>query len=453
MSERRIKRTPRHKPDPIELKIERALSPGFFIRDRACFSFVNSLEEVAAQIDRLQKTDPARAAGLHESFLAGCQEKAEELDDSSGSFGQFAKDLICRWIKARQSSGAGPDETAAILLGWMDNDPYAFCYQIEKDVAGAFDKACLVAFERLIRARFEATRSEEQHDRGRWGDVLRAIYLAQRNPAAYEALAEQVGLEPRDCLALATIFVARKPDLALAWVDRGIEIDRSTPHGSAAGYDLGRLQRDLLTKLGRGDEAIDAAWAEYRKSPSKFSFDDLMKVVPKADRAVRREKALDAAEGADLHSVIELLVDTKETGRLAELVRVTTDVALENTSHYATEPAAMKLEKPHPELAARLWRAQAMRIVDAGKSKYYEAAAANLEHARKCYVRAGLVAEWDAVVRQIRADHYRKTAFMAAFESVEAGAGHQERPSFLERAKDRWALDAREAANEKCQSG
>ena len=41
----------------------------------------------------------------------------------------------------------------------------------------------------------------------------------------------------------------------------------------------------MLTKLGREDEARDAAWAEYRKSPSKFSFDDLMKVVPKAERA------------------------------------------------------------------------------------------------------------------------------------------------------------------------
>ena len=75
-----------------------------------------------------------------------------------------------------------------------------------------------------------------------------------------------------------------------------------------------------------------------------------------------------------------------------------------------------------------------------GKSKYYEAAAANLERARRCYVRAGLVAEWEDAVRQIRAAHYRKTAFMAAFESVAAGAGHQARPSFLERAKDRWGV-------------
>jgi hypothetical protein len=364
---------PRHKPDPIELQIELALSPGVFIRDRACFSFVSGLEEVVVQTDVLLNTDPARAAGLYETFLAGCREKAEELDDSSGSFGQFAKDLICRWINARQAAGANLDETAARLLGWMDNDPYAFCYQIEREVAKAFDKAGLAAFERLIRARFEATPSEPEYDHRRWSDVLRAVYLAQRNPVAYEALAEQVGLDPRDCLALATIFVSRKPDLALTWVDRGIDLDRRTPHGSAAGYNLARLRRELLTKLGRGDEALDAAWDEYRKRPSKFSYDDLMKVVPKAERAVWREKALDAAKGADLHSVMELFVETRETERLAELVRVTTDVALENISHFATEPAAMKLEKPHPELAARLWRAQAMRIVDAGKSKYYEA--------------------------------------------------------------------------------
>jgi hypothetical protein len=426
--------------DPVEIEIERALSPGAFIRDGACFSFVSSLEGVAAQIDQLQKTDPARAAGLYESFLAGCREKADELDDSSGSFGQFASDLICRWIKASQTSDASPDDTAKTLLGWLDNDPYAFCYQIEKDVAKALNNAGLAAFERLIRARFESIPSEERYDRGRWVDVLRAIYFAQRNPSAYEALAEEIGLEPRDCLALATIFIARKPDLALAWVDRGIELDRKNPHGSAAGYDLTRLRRELLTRLGRGHEAIESAWGEYRKSPSRFSFDDLMKVVPKAERAVWRERALDAAKGADLHSVMELLVETRETERLAELVRDTTDVAFENISHYATEPAAMKLEQPHPELAARLWRAQAMRIVDAGKSKYYDAAATNLERCRKCYLRAGLVAEWEEAVRQIRTDHFRKFAFMAAFESVAGGAGHKAPPSFLDRAKDRWGV-------------
>ena len=109
-------RMPRRKADPIERQMELALDPGAFIPDRACFSFVSGLDEVAAVVGKLTTTDPIRATALYETFLAGCYEKIEELDDSSGSFGQFVGDLICGWIKARQASGADPDETAARLL-------------------------------------------------------------------------------------------------------------------------------------------------------------------------------------------------------------------------------------------------------------------------------------------------------------------------------------------------
>lgn len=424
--------------DPIENEMELALSPGVFIRDRACFSFVSGLEAVACGIDSLLETEAERAAGLFETFLAGCHEKAEELDDSSGSFSQFARDLICRWIKARQAFDANPRETAGRLLEWMDSDAHAFCYQIEKDVAKTFDKGGLAAFESLIRARFETTLPDERYERRRWGDALRAIYLEQRNPAAYQTFAEQAGLSPEDCLAMATIL-KQKPALALSWVERGIDLDRGSAHSSAAHYDLSRLYRELLTKLGRREEAVDAAWAEYREHPSKSAHDDLMKVVPKSERAAWHEKALNAAKGTDLHSEMELLVETRETERLADLVRGTADLVLENLSHYTTEPAARMIEKVHPGAAARLWRAQALRIVAAGKSKYYDAAAANLDRARKCYSRAGLADEWEETVRQVRADHYRKTAFMALFEPVASGTRFQERPSFLDRAKARWS--------------
>src|ERR1017187_6332417 len=66
--------------DPIENEIELAPSPGSYIRDRACFSFVSSLVEVAAQIAELQTTDAGRAAGVYETFLAGCREKTEHLE-------------------------------------------------------------------------------------------------------------------------------------------------------------------------------------------------------------------------------------------------------------------------------------------------------------------------------------------------------------------------------------
>jgi hypothetical protein len=430
------------KRDPMELQIELALSPGDFIRDRACHSFVGSLEGVATEIEALMGSYAARVAVLYETFLAGCREKAEELDDSSGSFNRFAKDLICRWVKARQQSGTGADETAATLLAWMDNDPYAFCYEIEGQLSKALDDRGREAFERVIRARYEATPATEDYDRRRWGGVLRAIYLAGRNAAAYQSLAEQSGPNPKDCLALGGMFSSSKPALALEWVERGITMDDTAPFGYRAGYELGQLCLELLAKLGRQDEAIEIAWSEYREHPSKCGFDDLMKMIPKAQRAAWREKALEAARGAHLYSVMDLFTGTKESERLAELVRGVTDVELKSLSHYATEPAAVILDKSDPELAARLWRAQALRIVDAGKSKYYEIAVANLERARRCWLRGG-AREWEATVRQVRAEHFRRRGFMTAFERVAKGEKAEDPPSFLERAKDRWGVNRR----------
>jgi len=85
-------------------------------------------------------------------------------------------------------------------------------------------------------------------------------------------------------------------------------------------------------------------------------------------------------------------------------------------SHYATEPAAKRLEKGHPDLAARLWRAQGIRIVNAKKSKYYDAALSDFERARDCYQRAGLASEWEQSVRRVCAAHYRKTGFINGFQ-------------------------------------
>ena len=115
------------KYDFFEREIEQALNPGKFIRYDDSFSFVNSLDIIVEKITALIKSEPARAVILFETFIAGCYEKAEEIDDSSGSFGQFVDDLFCGWIKARQAANADPDDTATRLLARMDNDPYCFC--------------------------------------------------------------------------------------------------------------------------------------------------------------------------------------------------------------------------------------------------------------------------------------------------------------------------------------
>jgi hypothetical protein len=132
----------------------------------------------------------------------------------------------------------------------MDDDPYAFCPEIEKDAA-AFDTAGLAAFEKQVRACFEAASKESSgYPYGQWSGVLRAIYCAQRDIQAGIALAEQTGLKPEDCLGIAKLFAQRKPNEALAWVERGRALDLEKPFRSGAAYALDKLHSELLTRLG-----------------------------------------------------------------------------------------------------------------------------------------------------------------------------------------------------------
>ena len=92
--------------DPLEVTMENLLQPGHFIAWNEGFSFVSELRRVEEEIGKLTGSHPARAVRLYETLVAGCYEKAEEIDDSDGEFGTFAGSLFCGWITARQAADA-----------------------------------------------------------------------------------------------------------------------------------------------------------------------------------------------------------------------------------------------------------------------------------------------------------------------------------------------------------
>lgn len=93
------------------------------------------------------------------------------------------------------------------------------------------------------------------------------------------------------------LVARRKPEEAFSWVERGLALGEETAHDPMASHGLRRLKRDLLRKLGRGDEAIEDAWSEFCKCPSECFYDDLMKYVPKAERAAWHQKAIKGLYG------------------------------------------------------------------------------------------------------------------------------------------------------------
>jgi len=432
--------------DPLEQAIEAALSPGSFISYKAAWSFVDDVQDVANDIGKIIKKEPERAAHLFETFIAACHEKADEIDDSSGNLGMLVEDLFRDWIKARQAANHDPDETAKSLLFWMEDDPYGFCHDLDREVVKVLDKKGLDAFVQQIRCKFESTLTQGDKEkrspgyaRRRWGGALKTLLAGQRNVDAYIALCEQTELEVKDCMAIAKIYRNRRhPEDALSWVERGLKIARTDSRKSYEEYELGELKRALLAKIGRPKDALKSAWSEFESDPSTFTYKELMRYVPAKEKMAWRQKAMAASEKGDLSSLIELWIKNKEHDRLVSRLRRATDEELEDLSHYRTEPLARKLERSHPDISARVYRALCMRIVNAGKSKYYDAALDHIEHAKKCYAKAGLNAGWQAVVADVRERHFRKKGFMTGFEDIVAGAPKHVEPPFLERAKARW---------------
>jgi hypothetical protein len=432
----------------MELRIEGALRPGDFIGYRDDGDFVEDLDGIKDEIVKLTKIGKAqRAVGLFEAFIAGCYLKAEEIDDSGGSFGAFVGELFCAWVQARQRAKADPHETATRLLVWMEKDDYGFCHRLEDDAVKVLSKAGLAAFERAVREQFDRgvpgggdARAERRASfwRRHLRDVLKTITAARDDVPAYLAVCGD-DVSPKDCEVVAQMHATGKRLAeALSWVERGLKLKDDKRWGSHDSYRLDEMKRDILKKLGRHEDALEAAWQEFTEAPSEYSYDDLMKYVPKTKRGEWHDKAMAAAEKGDLDGYLGICKRTKEWGPLAARIQRVPRAQIEAIGHYTAEPAAKGLAKAHPAAAAKVYVALGFRIVNAKKSKYYDAAIANFRAAKQCYEKAGLGGDWKKIAKTVRADHRRKSGFIKDFERIVSGEVDRPEPSFLDRARERW---------------
>ena len=213
-----------------------------------------------------------RAVALLETFIAGCYEKSEEIDDSSGSIGQLVEQLFCDWIRARQAANTEPSETAETLLSWMEDDDYGYCYRLEAGAVKAFDKAGLTAFERAVRARM-AGQDKSAYPHRRSVEMLKAVFTKRRNVRAYADLCEiEDGLAPKDCETLAEMCLKRRRNKdALAWVERGLELEKKNRWPNRSAWRLPDLRRLILKKVGRAGDALASAWEDYRQAPATLT--------------------------------------------------------------------------------------------------------------------------------------------------------------------------------------
>lgn len=444
--------------DPLELRLERALQPGEFIGYGAVATFVAGLEQSTAELAGLTAAEATRALALVELLLAGCYEKAHEIDDSGGHFGTFVQHLFGEWVRVRQAAASDPDGTARFLLARIADDDQGFTSRFETTIVRAMDEPTLDAFERQTRVHFEsatrldtpATDGRATYARRRWSEVLRAVYVRRGDAVAYIELCEATQCETSDCLAIARMLAERgEPEHALAWCDRGAALEAGRIVGSFASIDLVTLRRDLLVRLGRAQEAFDDAWREFERSPGSETYAELERLHPTGAGGEWHERAMEFVDRAvageapfpraSASAVLALWVETHETDRLVTWLRTVSDSALRALSPGCAEAVIEYVGVAHPDLAARVCYGLAIDILEGKRSRRYEVALGYLDGARRYYEAAGLLAVWNDLAAAILSGHRRKQSFMHGFRRLLAGEGAPEPVSFLQRARRRWS--------------
>lgn len=446
----RANKKPTQARDPLLTKIEQELCLGRYISYGNMFDFVRHLEQVEEKLESLVDDGEAeRAVGLYEAFLAGCYEKIEECDDSGANLSMFWHGLFCGWISARQAAGRPAHETVEQILRWQQNDDYGFCYRIEQDVAKTLDveefKLFVQHYEALVDNALadipdpKPTAIFEYENNVRLPALsLKYVYEAKGGTKSYAALCDRTGLSPKDCERLADMEISKKRwKQALAWVEKGLDLESTRDWHNEGSCGLASKIPKILAKLGRKDESLAIAWADFDKHPSDHTYEQFMEFVPKIARGDWHRRAMERAAQGDVNDLMDICVATGEWDILASRILATSDGALENISHYTLEPAAEGLVKRDMRASAKLYSALGLRILTSKKSKYYDAALSHLQRARDLWRKADLDTEWQAVVDRIYAEHSRKYGFMPGFERILAGKTERN-PSFAEKARARW---------------
>ena len=260
----------------------------------ATAGIIEGIEAVRAKIAPLMEMgegEARRAAALLETFIGGCYEKSEEIDDSSGRFGQLVEQLLRLDPRpAGGGSGVGRDGGGASLLD--GDDDYGYCHLLERQAVGARSRGARRLRARRTgwaeRGRQEVLRPAEE-GRDPQGDLPSAARCrCLRGPV------RGGGVGAEDCEALAQMCLARRrpgrPRLGRARTR--LEKEGRFPNRPSWGLPASSA---ILRKLGRSEEALASAWEHFRLAPSVYAYEDLMKFVAKGDRAEWHAKAMAAS--------------------------------------------------------------------------------------------------------------------------------------------------------------
>jgi hypothetical protein len=374
-------------------------------------AYAEDVYEVAAAIDRLAKAGGgAQAIAAAREAIGELGRALERLDDSSGSVGGAARELLAAHLRACQAEPPEPRSLARYLAGLVLDDPYGVAPDLS-DYAGLLGPAGLGALRERITGAGAGTP-------GRW--VLEGLLRAEGNVddlvALHAAHLDDLG---RGHLAIARdLDAAGRGDEALAWAERGLR-EAGRPDGPLVEY-----LADRYAAAGRPGDVLALRRDRFAADRTLRGYQRLRQAATAAGRwPAEREPAI-ALLAADARVPRPRPAGTSPDWTGPVLVDALLD---EGESDAAWAAAQQVPEATSPgqwlrlaDLAAPARPAAALavylRLIEPLRAqtgeKVYEQVTRLLRAARACHQALGTSAEFERYLAWLREDQKRKPNLM-----------------------------------------
>lgn len=402
----------------------------------------NILDQVYPFLDA---GDGENALIILQGFTEALLEDWTILDDSSGEVSGFWADLSSPWTEALLSVDLSRGERVAWAKQLDVWESELSGYGLE----GIFDAAAAAALQGWDYAPLRRVIEEgEITDKGAWeneapwfADDLALARLnvleRQQRLQEYVRLAEAEGQMEKYAIMLVKLGrVEEAVDVGLNRFDSVEEALRLAQalqeqgeseyawqvgkHGLTLEYGYSRVVlanwlRELAWEAGWTDRALEAAEAAFREYPSLDTY--LAAEALGDERWPEVKVQLLEILAQTSHTNAKIDVYLYEGDMVDEAVRVVDE---DEYAHYAGVAKVVEVAKEsHPDWVIRQCRRQAERIMDAGKSKYYDHAANWLSRARDVYLATDREADWQDYLNSLLSEHHRKYSLVPRLKELQ----------------------------------
>lgn len=293
------------------------------------------------------------------------------------------------------------------MQGW-DYPPLQRVMQGEITRKGAWEDEAPWFADELALARLRVLARQERYQEYLYlaeaeGQMEYYVLMLAHVGRVQEAVDEGLRMlyRPQQCLALAKLLREQEEITAAARIaDHGLTLEGPK-------RELAAWLCDLADGIGEPERALEAAVVAFQEEPSMAAYQRIhglagerwMELQEEMLAYLRRISGCYAEAQVDIflhEGLLDDAVAAVKGGRSHDLIGRVMDAVVEHRPQWVIKEA----------------RKQAMRIIEAGQSKYYDYAVDWLVRARAGYRAAGREAEWQTYLADIRNRHGRKYKLM-----------------------------------------